>query len=535
MDPVWILIAFILGFLVKQIGLPPLVGFLAAGFVLNAMGVEGSETLDTVANFGVYLLLFSIGLKLDVKSLLRPQIWASASIHMLLIVVIFGAGLFVLSYTSIAYFTDLNLMTSLLIAFALSFSSTVFAVKILEETGEMSAAHGKIAIGILIMQDIFAVIFLTLSAGKLPSPWALTLIALVIIPGLIKKERPLSFLVTRSGHGELLVLLGVLLPIGFASLFDLVGLKPDLGALISGILFGSHPKAKELSNAMLGFKDLFLVGFFLTIGLSGTPDIAVLGISLLLAIAVPLKVKLFFFLLTRLKLRARTALLASFSLGNYSEFGLIVGAAAVSVGWLNSDWLVIFAIALSVSFILASPVNLVANSLYARWHLWLQKFETKRRLPEDAPIEAGDAEVIILGMGRVGSEVYKVMTEKFGEVVLGIDDEKEKIDRHLSANRNVILGDVTDSDFWERVCPSPNVHLVILAISNHFSQMLVIEQLKRNHNDKVIAALCTFEDEHEKLKEAGVHIVFNLYSEAGVGYAEHVYRIFNQQNAETSY
>jgi predicted Kef-type K+ transport protein len=524
MDPIWILVAFVLGFLVKQIGLPPLVGFLAAGFVLNAMGVEGSETLETIADFGIYLLLFSIGLKLDVRGLLRPQIWASASLHMLFIVIIFGAGLFVLSFSSIAYFSDLNLITCLVIAFALSFSSTVFAVKILEETGEMSAAHGKIAIGILIMQDIFAVIFLTLSAGKLPSLWALTLIALVIIPVLIKKERPLSMIVTRSGHGELLVLLGILLPIGFASLFGLVGLKPDLGALVSGILFGSHPKAKELSTAMLGFKDLFLVGFFLTIGLSGTPDLNALGISLLLAIAVPLKVKLFFLILTRLKLRARTAILASFSLGNYSEFGLIVGAAAVSEGLLGSEWLVIFAIALSISFIVASPINMAANNLYARWHLWLQKFETKRRLPEDGPIEAGNAEVIILGMGRVGSEVYKVMTGKLGEVVLGIDDEKEKIDRNLSAGRNVILGDVTDSDFWERVCPSQKVRLVILAISNHFTQMEVIEQLKRNHNDKIIAALCTFEDEHKKLKEAGVHIVFNLYSEAGIGYAEHVYQ-----------
>jgi predicted Kef-type K+ transport protein len=527
MDPIWIFIAFILGFLVKQIGLPPLVGFLAAGFVLNAMGVEGSETLNTIANFGVYLLLFSIGLKLDVKGLLRPQIWASASLHMLLIVLIFGAVLFALSFSSIAYFTDLNPMTRLVIAFALSFSSTVFAVKILEETGEMSAAHGKIAIGILIMQDIFAVVFLTFSAAKLPSPWALALIALLIIPGLIKKHRPLSFLVTRSGHGELLVLLGILLPIGFASLFGLVGLKPDLGALVAGILFGSHPKAEELSNAMLGFKDLFLVGFFLTIGLSGTPDFNALGISMLLAFTIPIKIILFFLLLTMLKLRARTALLASFSLGNYSEFGLIVGAAAVSVGWLNSDWLVIFAIVLSVSFILASPVNMIANTLYARWHSWLQRFETKMRLPEDEPIEAGDAEVIILGMGRVGSEVYKVMIEKFGEVVLGIDDVKEKVNRHLSANRNVILGDVTDSDFWERVCPSPRVRLVILAISNHFSQIEVIEQLKRNHSDKVIAALCKYEDEHDELKELGVDIVFNLYSEAGLGYAEHVYQRFS--------
>ena len=126
----------------------------------------------------------------------------------------------------------------------------------------MSSTHGRVAIGILIMQDIFAVIFLSVSSGKLPSPWSFALLALLIIPILLKKS-PLSLIISKSGHGELLVLLGVLIPFGGAYLFGLVGLKPDLGALILGILLSGHPKAKELSNAMLSFKDLFLVGFFL--------------------------------------------------------------------------------------------------------------------------------------------------------------------------------------------------------------------------------------------------------------------------------
>jgi len=121
MDPLWIFIAFLFGFAVKQVGLPPLIGFLAAGFVLNIFGVEGGETLDRIADFGVLLLLFSIGLKLNIKSLLRP-------------VVVFGAGFFALSLTGLSLFAGLSLSTSFLIAFALSFSSTVFAVKILEET-----------------------------------------------------------------------------------------------------------------------------------------------------------------------------------------------------------------------------------------------------------------------------------------------------------------------------------------------------------------------------------------------------------------
>ena len=157
MDPLYILIAFVLGFAVKQIGLPPLIGFLAAGFVLNAMGVENSEVLQTIADYGVLLLLFSIGLKLKFKSLFKPEIWATASIHMAVIIFAFSIGIYLLSLISFSLFTDLDYITSLLIAFALSFSSTVFAVKILEEKGESASPYGRIAIGILVIQDIFAV------------------------------------------------------------------------------------------------------------------------------------------------------------------------------------------------------------------------------------------------------------------------------------------------------------------------------------------------------------------------------------------
>ena len=176
MDPVWITIAFFCGFLVRQIGLPPLVGFLAAGFVLKAMGAEAGEALQIISDLGVTLLLFSIGLKLRIKSLLKPEVWAGASLHMLVTVLLFGAAIYGLSLAGLSLFTGLDFKLALLIAFALSFSSTVFAVKILEEKGEMASLHGRVSIGILIMQDILAVLFLTFSTGKIPSLWTIALI-----------------------------------------------------------------------------------------------------------------------------------------------------------------------------------------------------------------------------------------------------------------------------------------------------------------------------------------------------------------------
>ena len=179
MDPILIAVAFVLGFAALQIGLPPLVGFLVAGFALGGAGLEGGPMLSQIADLGIILLLFSIGLKLNIETLLKPEVWAGATLHMLTTVVVFGLGIFVLSAAGVHMFAGLDLATSALVAFALSFSSTVFAVKALDEKGEMLSLHGRVAIGILIIQDIIAVIFITVATGKVPSLWAFALLALI--------------------------------------------------------------------------------------------------------------------------------------------------------------------------------------------------------------------------------------------------------------------------------------------------------------------------------------------------------------------
>ena len=384
MDPLWISAAFLFGFAVRQVGLPPLVGFLMAGFTLNAAGIEGGPMLENIADMGVTLLLFSIGLKLRIKSLLKPEIWAGASIHMVISVLLFGAAMYALGIAGMAYFGPLDIKLTLLVAFALSFSSTVFAVKVLEDRAEMRSFHGQVAIGILIIQDLLAVIFITASTGKLPSPWAI-----LAVPGLFLLRPVLMHLMDRSGHGELMILCGFLMALVFgAGLFELVGLKADLGALFMGIMLAPHAKASEMAKHLLGFKDFFLIGFFLSIGLSGVPTLATFGVALLLVAVMPIKVALFFILLTRFKLRARTAVLASLNLANYSEFGLIVGAIALANGWLSGDWLVIVALALTMTFIAAAPLNARARAIVAAVQGRVGRFEAPTPLPEDAPIDA---------------------------------------------------------------------------------------------------------------------------------------------------
>jgi len=515
-DVSWIFLAFILGFIARLINLPPLVGFLATGFVLNYLGITSGETLQKLADLGITLLLFTVGLKLNLKVLLRPQVWSVTVLHTSIISVLFTSIIFAFAATGVSLFSSLDLKLSLMLAFALSFSSTVFVVKTLEENGEMKSLHGSIAVGILVMQDLAAVLFLAVSAGKIPSLWALSLFLLIPL-------RPLlHYFLNKTGHGELLVLYGLVLALGGAELFELVGVKGDLGALMMGVLISTHSKSTEIFKSMLGLKDLFLVGFFLSIGMSGYFSLEIFLIGLLLLPLIFIKSVFFFTLMTRFKLRARTSLLATLKLTNYSEFGLIVAAIGVNSGWLDAQWLVVIAIALSLSFIISAPLNNIDDRIYSQFrNLWM-KFQRKERLPDDMLLDTLGATIAIFGMGRVGSSAYDKMRENHGDTVIGIDFDTERVKKHQSMNRNVLHGDPSDADFWEKIAHNQSIDVVMLALPNIQSNLDALEQLRRIVFTGRIAATARFPDEVELLQRAGATAVFNTYTEAGTGFAAHV-------------
>lgn len=515
-DVSWISLAFVLGYMAKLIKLPPMVGFLITGFVLNYFGITSGETLQKLADLGITLLLFTIGLKLNLKILIRPQVWLVTALHSSIVIALLGALIFSLSMTGAVLFSELDLKLSLLLAFALSFSSTVFVVKSLEDKGELKSLHGSISIGILIMQDLAAVIFLAASVGKVPSLWALLLFLLIPL-------RPIfHYFLQKTGHGELLILYGLVLALGGAELFELAGVKGDLGALVMGVLLSSHVKTTEIFKSMLGFKDLFLVGFFLSIGMSGAFSAEVIMIGLLLVPLIFIKSVLFFALMTRFKLRARTSLLASLSLTNYSEFGLIVAAIGVSNGWLNAQWLLVIAVAVSLSFIISAPLNNIDDKIYAKFNYFLMKFQSKDRLPDDMLLDTLGATIAVFGMGRVGSGAYDKMRTRYGEKVIGIDFDIEHVKHHLRKKRNVLHGDPSDTDFWEKVSHDHRIELVMLALPNIEANLAALEQLHAISYSGRIAAVARFSDEEQLLKEAGATAVFNIYTEAGVGFADHV-------------
>lgn len=528
-DPAWLVIALLAGLLARWIGLPPLVGYLGAGFALHALGAEGGQLLTEMADLGIWLLLFSIGLKLDLKLFTRPTVWIVGTSQLVLFTVALSAVALLAIMLGLGPLAGLDQSDALIIGFALSFSSTVFAVKVLEDLGASNSGHGRIAIGILILQDIFAVLFLVFSAGKVPSAWALALIPLLFV------LRPvLNTLLDHVGHRELLMLFAVSAALGGAALFNLVGLKADLGALVMGLLLTTNPRAGELNRSMSSLKDLFLVAFFLSIGIDSLPSWGGVLVAALFLVVLPMKPLGYFWLFTRANLRARTSWQAGLDLTSYSEFGLVVVLAAGTAGWLPDDVLSMVAVLIAGSFVVGAPLAERGERLYRRWHTRLKSFESGTRLPGDEDLEVEGTEVIVFGMGRMGRRAYDAMERRFPGHVLGVDSDDSVIEGQMDSSRRIVAGDATDTDFWSRANDLvPTLQWVLLTMPSYEANRTAVSHLRDRGFDGKIAATSAHPDEVVDLKLAGVDFSFDIMAEAGAGFAGDLIRRIDEEEERT--
>ena len=500
--------AFVFGLAMRPLGLPPLVGFLAAGFAINAVGprvgmpATTGPILEYLANLGVLLLLFTVGLKLKLKQIAEPQVVGTAILHFALSIAIFTPVTWL-------FFTD-DWMVALLVGIALAFSSTVLAAKMLEAKRELGNFHGRTAIGILIVQDVIALVVLAIFSGKVPGPWALLIFATPLL-------RPLLFkILDLAGHDEVLVLTGMVLSLVIGGVgFELIGLKGEIGALVMGLLLSTHPRATELSDSLWALKEVFLVGFFLSIGMSGLPDWEALVFAVGLGVLLPLKGVLFFLLLVAFRLRARTAFLSSLALTAYSEFGLIVAAGIPAA----EPFLVPLAIAVSVSFLVAAPLNRMAHPLFEKFETRLQRFEMGTRHPDEQPKDLGEADVLIFGMGRTGSAAYDLLAEA-GKRPVGLDADTYKARAHAEAGRNVIFADAEDSNFWNGVTLD-RIDAAILAMDDIEAKLIAARTLRAKGFTGPVVSHALYEEHVAMISEAGADQTYLTMQEAGRSLAAH--------------
>lgn len=514
MEPLVIVLAFIAGFLFRRIGYPPLLGYLLAGFIAHGFGIGSGEELQTIADIGILLLLFTIGLKLNLKDLTPRYVWGSALLHMVVAVPLTAAVILIVGmmYTPLSFDSPVAAWT---LAFALSFSSTVLAIKLFEDRGETTSYYASIAIGVLIVQDVLAVLYLVASSGHLPSPWAILLLGLPLL-------RPLFARLMQSvGHGELLVLLGVMMALGTAELFEVLDLKGGLGALVIGTLLRSSDKAKskEIYDRLIGLKNLLLVGFFVAIGYNGIPSVQMVGVAVVLSMLIVLRPIIYFALLTIFGLRARTGWLSGLSLFSYSEFGLIVAAIAVEKGVFGADWITTLALAMSLSFFLATPINNKAHVLYRRYQARLQPLESSERLPEEKFSSLGNATTVILGMGRIGRAAYDSLKDSGVTDIVAVEENYETTKKLNDQGYNCVHGDASDRDFWETTGLASR-QLILVSLSNHREDLIIVDLARELGCVAALSVAARFPDHKQELEGLGCS-AFYLYEDVGRDFAQY--------------
>ncbi|GEL94514.1 cation:proton antiporter family protein [Cellulomonas composti] len=504
------------GLLAVLLRLPPLVGFLAAGFALGAAGAPHLPYLETIAQLGVVLLLFAIGLKLDVRTLLRREIWLTTVVHLAVSVAIAFGFLGLLAVIGFGFVADESLGALALVGFALSFSSTVFVVKVLDDRSDTTALYGRIAVGVLIMQDVAAVIFLSLSNGEAPSPWAVLLV--LLIPGAWVLHR----IWDRVGHGELQALFGVTVAVVLGyGLFEYVGIDGDVGALFVGVLLSSHPQAGELSRSLMTFKDLMLVAFFVQIGLHGTPHALEVGLALLLLLLLPFQVAAYALVLWFMRLRRRTSFLAGLVLSNFSEFGIIVVAVGATTDLLDEQWVVVVSLAVAFSFGLSAIVNRRGVELATKLSRLLPARDSDRLHPEDRLVDIGDADALVLGLGRVGAATYARLRDEYGLSVVGVEHDRTRVAALEDEGFEVVRADATDLEFWTRVQRAGRVEVAVLAMPFHNANLIALTRLQAAGFTGRVAAVARYDDDVAELQRHGADAVFHLYGSAGFALADH--------------
>jgi glutathione-regulated potassium-efflux system ancillary protein KefC len=495
--------AYFAGLVAIGCGLPPLVGYLGAGYVLHYFHEPLSDPILRLSNLGIELLLFTVGLKLQWKMLVRKEVLGVGGLHMLIVTVFTGLGFLWL---------DRHITGGLLLGISLSFSSTVLAVKVLEDNTELSALHGRIALGILIFQDVVAVGVLALAGGGQPALGAAGLLAFPLV-------RPLAArLFTLSRNDELKLLLGILMAFAGGELAKAVNVSEDLGALWMGALLAGHPGAKGLADKLWSLKEAFLIAFFLQIGLFGIPDSGQFVRALQLLLFLPLQGILFFLMFVSLRLRARTAFVTALALTTYSEFALITTRILTDSGLLPAQWNTVMGMAVALSLALAAPLNRFSHRIFTVVEPFLIRFERSGRHPDQIPTRVGAAQWLVIGMGRTGTAAYKALDRR-KYPVLGLDADPTRLAKHRQQNRRVLYGDAEDPDLWENL-NLQGVVGVILTMPGLEARRLAVEQLRSRGFKGLIGASAFNPEEDRILRQQKADVLFHPLDEAGERLAE---------------
>jgi Kef-type K+ transport system membrane component KefB len=518
-----------LAFLLRQ---PLIVAFIAVGIVAGPAGlgwVVGGGQIDLFAQLGIALLLFVVGLKLDLHIIRTMGLVALAT------------GLGQVLFTSVVgYLIALALgmtpVAALYVAVALTFSSTIIIVKLLSDKREVDALHGRIAIGFLIVQDIVVVLVMigltalgqagdTLSLGQ-EMLWVLAKgMAMLLSLGLLMLYiLPLS-LQQLARSPELLVLFSIAWAVFGASIGDTLGFSKEVGAFLAGISIASTPYRELVAARLVSLRDFLLLFFFLDLGASlnvGTLG-AQLGLSLIFSLFVLLGNPLIVMIIMgAMGYRKRTGFLAGLTVAQISEFSLVLGSMGLELGHIGQETMGLITLVGLITISLSSYMILYSHPLYERLAPWLSVFERKiphREQGMQAAFES-DVDVLLFGLGRFGAGVAQVLRQR-GSRVLAVDFDPELVRRHASEGYPTRYGDAEDPEFVTAL-PLERVRWVVSTVRERSVNCTLLHTLRQQGFQGRVAVAADGQREAEMFRREGADLVLVPYFDAAREAADYV-------------
>ena len=460
-----LLVAALVGAVFVRLRQPVLIAYIVVGIALGPAGlawVTAHDQVNLLAQIGVTVLLFIVGLKLDLHHVRHiGPVALATGLGQLTFTIIIGFGLILLM--------GRDVMTALYVAVALTFSSTIIIVKLLSDKHELDSLHGRIAVGFLIVQDLAVVLaMMAMSALRTPDGQAVDvawwdvalslgwrlLAAAAVIFVLMRYLLPwLVAIMARSQ--ELLLIFALSWAVALAATGAWAGFSMEAGAFMAGFTLASTNYREAVNARLGGVRDFLLLFFFIHLGAEldfstlGQEVVPALLLSLFVLVGNPLIVMA---IMGYMGYRSRTGFLAGLTVAQISEFSIVFVVMGITLGHVDQQALGLTTLVGLITITLSTYMILYSHSLYERLAPWLAVFERRQPYRELAverkPLKSDSLDVLVFGLGRYGGQLLRKLHAE-GVNVVGVDFDPEVV-RELKLKRlPVQFGDGENPDFLE--------------------------------------------------------------------------------------
>lgn len=534
-----LLVATVAGIAAMRLRQPPIIGFIAVGIIAGPSILNLIRSVDQIhvlSEMGLALLLFIVGLKLDLNTI-RSMGKVSVAIGIAQVTITTAGGFL------IALALGMDSVTAIYVAAALTLSSTVIIVKLLSDKHETESLHGRIALGLLIVQDIIvilAMVFLSAFAGG-KSAETLYPALVIAVKGLVLVAAAWSlsaFIIPRllahvAGSSELLVLFGVVWALALAAAGELLGFSKEIGAFLAGVALASTPYREAIGAKLSSLRDFLLLFFFIELG--SRLDIGVLGPQIWASVPLSLYVlignPLIMMAITGMAgYRKRTSLLSGLTVAQVSEFSLILVGMGAKFGHIGDDAVGVVIMVALITIGLSTYLITHSQSIYEHVSPYLGIFERKTAIREDSHDEAirdlETADILVFGLGSYGTGIAEQF-ESRGRRVLGVDFDPQAVRRWNERGMHAVFGDARDSDLI-RALHLSHMKWVISSIRDREVNTTLLASLRHARYTGLKAVAAYDQSEEALLRENGANLVFSPFADAAAQAADLVLTIEDQ-------